>query len=65
MNDYLIDGIECRGDEAIRNFCLNYTKGKFKQDFRLVAKAMDRKTSAIELIEMLENTGHDVQPLGI
>lgn len=62
MADYLIDGVEVKGDEAVRNFCLDYTpKGSFKQDFRLVSRATDKRVPAIQLIELLQATGHDVQ----
>lgn len=61
----LIDGVRCETEEAVRNFAFNITeKGKpFKQDFRVASKAYS--IPFMQLIELLDSTGHDVQQAGI
>lgn len=60
-NEYRIDGVDCRGDQAIRDYCYNYVEKGFKQDFRLASQAY--KLPVIQLIEMLRVTGHNVENL--
>ncbi len=63
MKKYKIDGVDCIGEQAIRDFCFNVTvkNQPFKQDFRLASQAY--KLPVIQLIAMLEATGHQVEPL--
>lgn len=58
---YVVDGHQLRGEQAVRNYCINYTRAGFKQDFRLANGA--RKMSLQQLIELLERTGHSVEIL--
>lgn len=60
-----IDGVRCETEEAVRNFAFNITvKGSpFKQDFRIASQAY--KLPLIQLIELLDSTGHTVQEAGI
>lgn len=61
MAVYIIDGVRCDGDQAVRDYCFNYTSGRggFKQDFRLASQAY--KLPVIKLIELLQATGHNVE----
>lgn len=56
---WTINGIQCIDEEAVREYCRNYTSKGFKQDFRLVSGA--NKLPISQLIELLERLGHDVQ----
>lgn len=60
-----IDGVRCETEAAVRNFAFDISeKGKpFKQDFRIASKA--HSLPFIQLIELLDSTGHDVQQAGI
>jgi hypothetical protein len=59
----LIDGVRCETEQAVRDYAFNYTKEGFKQDFRLASQA--NKLPFIQLIELLDSTGHTVQEAGI
>ena len=56
---WTINGVQCIDEEAVREYCRNYTTKGFKQDFRLVAGA--NKLSISELIDLLERLGHTVE----
>lgn len=56
---YKIDGVLCVGEQAIRDYCFNYVEKGFKQDFRLASQAY--RLPVIQLIAMLEVTGHKVE----
>lgn len=58
---YKIDGVDCIGEKAIRDYCFHYTKQGFKQDFRLASNAY--KLPVIQLIEILIGTGHTVEEI--
>lgn len=58
---YKIDGVACVGEQAIRDYCFNYVEKGFKQDFRLASQAY--KLPVIQLIEMLNATGHSVEKI--
>lgn len=60
-NAYKIDGVDCKNESAIRDYCFNFTKSGFKQDFRLASQAY--KLPIIQLIEILEATGHTVEKI--
>lgn len=55
----LIDGVRCETEQAVRDYAFNYTKNGFKQDFRLASNAY--KLPLIQLIEILNSTGHTVE----
>lgn len=55
----LIDGVRCETEQAVRDYAFNYTKKGFKQDFRLASQAY--KLPLIQLIELLDSTGHSVE----
>lgn len=55
---YIIDGVRCETEQSVRDYCYNYTKQGFKQDFRLASNAY--KLPIINLIEILQSTGHTV-----
>ena len=55
----LIDGVRCETEKAVRDYAFNYTKQGFKQDFRLASQAY--KLPFIQLIELLDSTGHSIQ----
>jgi len=56
---YIIDGVRIETEKALRDYCFNYTKQGFKQDFRLASNAY--KLPVIQLIEILGATGHTVE----
>lgn len=62
---FIIDGVRCEDEKAVRDFAFNCTeKGKpFKQDFRLASNAY--KLPFIQLVELLNATGHEVSQAGI
>lgn len=60
----LIDGVRCEDEKAVRDYCFNWTKPNgFQQDIRLARHAYS--APLIQLIELLESTGHSVEPAGI
>lgn len=63
MEVYIIDGVRCEGEQAVRDYCFNYTdpktRGGFKQDYRLTVNAYS--WPIIKLIELLQATGHTVE----
>lgn len=59
----LIDGVLCETEKDVRDYAFNYTKQGFKQDFRLASNAY--KVPLIQLIEILNATGHTVQQASI
>ena len=59
--NYKINGAVCMGNQAIRDYCFNYVEKGFKQDFRLASQAY--RLPVIQLIAMLEATGHKVEPI--
>lgn len=62
---YQIDGVQCIGEQAIRDRCFNLADSTktFKQDFRLASQAY--KLPVIQLVEILEATGHEVIRIAI
>lgn len=68
MPTYIIDGVQCVGEQAVRDYCFNYVDptvkhrtapNGFKQDFRLASIAYTAPIA--KLIEVLERTGHTVE----
>lgn len=59
----LIDGVRCETEQAVRDYAFNYVKQGFKQDFRLASSAY--KVPLIQLIEILNATGHTVDEASI
>lgn len=59
----LIDGVRCETEKAVRDYAFNYTKQGFKQDFRLASQAY--RLPLIQLIELLDSTGHTVIEAGV
>jgi len=57
----IINGTVCMGNQAIRDYCFNYVEKGFRQDFRLASQAY--KLPVIQLIAMLEATGHTVEQI--
>lgn len=55
----LIDGKRCETEKDVRDYAFNYTKNGFKQDFRLASGAY--KLPFIQLLELLDSTGHTVE----
>ena len=58
-HSYLIDGVPCVGENAVREYCTEFVKKGFKQDFRLIQGA--RTLPIDQLISLLELTGHAVE----
>lgn len=58
---YRINGQICETEEAVRDYCWNYTTGAggFKQDLRLASVAYSAPLS--QLLERLEALGHTVE----
>lgn len=54
----LIDNVRCETEKAVRDYAFNYTKQGFKQDFRIASQAY--KLPFIQLIELLDSTGHTI-----
>jgi len=59
----IIDGVRCEDEQAVRDYAFNYVKQGFKQDFRLAAGAY--KLPFIQLVELLDTTGHEIMQAGI
>ena len=62
---FIIDGVLCEDEKAVRDFAFNCTeRGKpFKQDFRLASGAY--RLPFAQLVELLDSTGHTVEQAGI
>ena len=58
---FIINGNELHGEQAVRNYCFNYTRKGFKQDFRLANGA--RSLPLAQLLELLSKLGHSVETL--
>jgi hypothetical protein len=60
---YRINGIEIADDQALRDYCFNYTEGRggFKQDYRLASVAYSAPIAV--LIERLSALGHQVEKI--
>ena len=56
-----INGTIINNEQELRDYCFNYTKKGFNQDFRLASQAY--KLPAIQLIELLNHLGHQVEEL--
>lgn len=56
-----INGTIINNEQELRDYCFNYTKKGFKQDFRLASQAY--KLPPIQLIELLTHLGHQVEEL--
>lgn len=59
----IIDGVRCETEQAVRDHAFNYTKQGFKQDYRLASQAY--KLPFMQLLELLDSTGHTIEQAGI
>ena len=64
---YVINGVRCENEKAVRDYCFNFTDPKtahayapqgYRQDFRLAAIAYT--APLVRLVETLEKLGHKV-----